>query len=422
MQSKFTVIRGGKTSDTGTGKYEYKFVSGTSTNTRLMGVIGVELAWTFNDGSENKMLKQVFYLDCESRIVDTYTECVGNDSDELIKARKKLRAALGGRIVPIEEKEARFLVQSYSYGSGSDLGKAGGQHGYTFMLRPEQALTIDEYRPLADRICSELPTQNFAINYYMMRCASLDKRRAAYIEGRLQFRDPENIMPKDQPLDARENIFGITEPVTLCLNKVKTVPDGDGTVTYTCESLTEREDGYTISTADITLSDAPYRVLRAKLTSEFHITDIEAAMMMKRPEYLTVCEILDPDDEFDKVFDTLTETFTETQYESGRLFIDFKNNNDHVGNKFYRINDDMKAVFFLTDNRQLIIMSYSMRDAQYAEYRAIITLLPFNICVTMKYEFAEPVLYEFINSDFEDFGEFLRFITVSNDDGDGDGK
>ena len=29
---------------------------------------------------------------------------------------------------------------------------------------------------------------------------------------------------------------------------------------------------------------------------------------------------------------------------------------------------------------------------------------------TAKYEFKEPVLYEFIQSDFEDFNEFLDFI------------
>ncbi len=414
MQPKFTVIKGGRTS--AADARTYKFISGSSTNTRLMGVLGIELTWTYTDGHKKGTLQQVFYLDCESHIIDTYTECLDSETEEFAKARRRLRAALGGRIVPIEEKEARFLVQSYSYGEGSDDITSKDQNGYSFMLHPRQTLNDEEYRLLASRICCELPAPNFAVNYYLMRCASLDARGAAYLEGNMNFADRENIRPEDQPESANCNIFESEQPVTLCLNKINPASDENGAVTYVCESLTEQADGYKLSTAEITLSSEPYRVTGAVLTSSFHITDIESTMMMKRPEFVTVCDILDPDESFDEVFGRLTESFTETQYDHGRLFIDFKNNNDHVGSRFYRINDDMKAVYFLTDNNQLIIMSYSMRDAQYSEYRAIVTLLQFDICVTMKYEFAEPVLYEFVNSDFEDFGDFLNFITIRDDD------
>ena len=421
MPSTFTVIRGGLAPAASARKY--KFVSGTSTNTRLMGVLGIELNWTFTGEDEEGMLRQVFYLDCESHIVDTYTECVGEDSAEITKNRTRLHAALGGRIVPIEEKEARFLVQSYSYGEGSDHIKTEGQHGYAFILHPVQTLSSVEYQILAARLCCDLPSPYYAVNYYLMRCASLDRRGAAYLLGDFSFADPDRIGPKDQPENTDADIFGVKEPITLCQNKITTARDDSGDVVYLCESLTEREDGYTLSTAEMricdTVSETPYIVKHAELTSEFHITDVESAMMMKRPEFVTVCDILDPGENFEEELGKLTAAFTETRYDNGRLFIDFKSNNDHVGNQLYRINDDIRAVFFLTDNYQLIIMSYSVRDAQYAEYRAILTLLQFDICVTMKYEFVEPVLYEFVNSDFEDFSEFLQFITVHNDDDDG---
>jgi uncharacterized protein (DUF1919 family) len=35
-----------------------------------------------------------------------------------------------------------------------------------------------------------------------------------------------------------------------------------------------------------------------------------------------------------------------------------------------------------------------------------------SIIATAKYEFKEPILYEFIQSDFEDFTDFLEFLNT----------
>ena len=63
MKPNFTVIRGGKNlSPECRGR---KFVSGYATNTRLMGVIGLELKWDVVEDSQVKTLNQIFYLDAE---------------------------------------------------------------------------------------------------------------------------------------------------------------------------------------------------------------------------------------------------------------------------------------------------------------------------------------------------------------------
>ena len=71
MKPNFTVIRGGKSlSPECRGR---KFVSGYATNTRLMGVIGLELKWDVVEDSQVKTLNQIFYLDAEEFGLESYT-------------------------------------------------------------------------------------------------------------------------------------------------------------------------------------------------------------------------------------------------------------------------------------------------------------------------------------------------------------
>ena len=54
--------------------------------------------------------------------------------------------------------------------------------------------------------------------------------------------------------------------------------------------------------------------------------------------------------------------------------------------------------------------AYSLIEIQTLERKlAACPLAPF-LMATAKYEFKEPVLFEFINSDFEDFEDFLEAI------------
>ena len=111
MKPNFTVIRGGKSlSPECRGR---KFVSGYATNTRLMGVIGLELKWDVVEDSQVKTLNQIFYLDAEEFGLESYTEAYGDNPHLIAAERRRLIGALGGSVVPVTEEEARFLIQSY---------------------------------------------------------------------------------------------------------------------------------------------------------------------------------------------------------------------------------------------------------------------------------------------------------------------
>ena len=113
-------------------------------------------------------------------------------------------------------------------------------------------------------------------------------------------------------------------------------------------------------------------------------------MMLAKPEFVTVYEVLLSEEDMENNIGELTISFNTimSEQENGRLFMAFKKNNDHVNSRVFRLSNDVKGIYYLTKASPLA---------------------PFLIA-TAKYEFKEPVLFEFMQSDFEDFDDFLNFI------------
>jgi hypothetical protein len=140
------------------------------------------------------------------------------------------------------------------------------------------------------------------------------------------------------------------------------------------------------------------------------VSAVEAAMMLSRSEFVTVYEIVDNLDEFEVKFAKFTSGSLLTIHDSGRLFLSFNKNNDHVGKQTFRLNEDVFGLYFVTDLEQLIIAAYSIKGINAIEKNLFKSSLANSLFITAKYEFKEPVLYEFIQSGFEDFDDFLDFI------------
>ena len=138
----------------------------------------------------------------------------------------------------------------------------------------------------------------------------------------------------------------------------------------------------------------------------------EAAMMLAKAEFVTVYEVLLSDDDMDNNIGELTVDLNAVMstHENGRMFMAFKPTNDHVNSRVFRLSNDVKGVYFLTDYGQLIVAAYSLQDIRFLENKLKMSMLAPFLITTAKYEFKEPVLFEFVQSDFEDFDDFLDFI------------
>lgn len=133
-------------------------------------------------------------------------------------------------------------------------------------------------------------------------------------------------------------------------------------------------------------------------------------MLLSRWEYVTVYEILRDPDDFDIDFTTYTLGAMRTDHINGEMFMQFKQNNDHVNQRTFNLSDDIDGLYYVTDFGQLILAAYSLEDIGSMEDRLHRSPLASAVFPTARYQFQEPVLYEFAQSDFDDFDEFLKAI------------
>ena len=106
MKPNFTVIKGGKSFFPECR--DRKFISGYSTNTRLMGVIGLELKWEITTDSDVRTLNQIFYLDAEEFGLESYTEAYGDNPHLIASERKRLSALSAEKPWPSPKKKPAF--------------------------------------------------------------------------------------------------------------------------------------------------------------------------------------------------------------------------------------------------------------------------------------------------------------------------
>ncbi|MBR5228668.1 MAG: hypothetical protein IKV96_02385, partial [Firmicutes bacterium] len=351
-----------------------------------------------------------FYLDAEEYGIESYIEGYDHNPPEIITERERLFNALGGRPVSITEKEARFLVQTHLHINkkyNQDLPE--GREKFNFMLKPEQTLTPEEYFQLYDKLCDVPPMPRYIVNHCIMRSVSGDVRGASYMAADAYFPEGTIVTPDMVPQFEMTGIFN-DQPATLCRNTIEVHGDPSENV-FLSESVIEYRGSYRLMTSEIKLTPECNKVIYANKVSDFKITSAEAAMLMNRSEYITVYEVMVDDPEFMASFKQFVEPYTETTYDMGKMYINFNETNAHVGRSVYRINDDIHAMYYLTDFGELLIMAYDFPTVQEAEMRMALSLYPHPMTVTMKYEFKEPVIYEFIKSGYDDFGHFLSSIS-----------
>lgn len=383
---KLTVIKGGLSSPK--ESEEKYFISAYVTDTRLMGVIGLYIHWRLPSQYATPDFHQFFYLDAEEFGFETYKSLLGNDVEEIAKIEQALIGGLGGKKIEISERESRYLLCEYTrMNNKRGLPLPDGQKEYQFLTDNPTILNPNEQSVLMRKICGELTSDYQVINYFLMRCFCHDYEAAAFLtDGTVSM-----------------DIFQNQPTATLCKNIIDKKDD-----IYMCESLIEYHDKYTLVISELTLQDLTVTDITKR--SGFSVSAMEAAMMLSRPEFITIYEVLLSPEDFDNNISELTLNTMMTSHENGRLFLSFHKNNDHVNKKVFRLSEDIFGLYYATDYGQLVVSSYSLAGIHAMERDLRKSVLAPFLMATAKYEFKEPVLYEFIQSDFEDFNDFLDYI------------
>lgn len=393
MKTDLKVIPGGLTADF--SECSKAFKNAYVTDTRLMGVLALHAEWELESEAFRVPLHQFFYIDCEEQGLETYRSFRGDNNPQMAVYEQGLVGGLGASKVPLSEGEFRWLINHWrSFNDRRGLPMPKGTSEYNFIFDDNGSLSYEERQALLNKICVEITSDYQAVNYFLMRCFGRDYEAA----GRL------TNLSYDFPLD----IYDRYVKATFCRNVIdEDKRYGDGSVSYLCDSLIEMGGEH-----DTVISRVIVRALKVigfEYCDSYHISSAEAAMMLRKPEFTNVYEFLLEEDEIEENLGEFIVGLNTimTKHSNGRLFMAFKTTNDHVSERIFMLSNDVRGVYYLTDFGQLILMAYTAADAARLEAKLAASPLGQYIMPTAKYEFLEPVFFEFINSGFEDFEDFL---------------
>ena len=392
-RSKFTVIKGGNRS----GYDSRRFVSAYVTDTRLMGVVGLHIHWELLENGAPVDFHQYFYFDAEEYGLDSYRSYRGDDELAILTMEESRFGGLGGRNVALTQREAQYLVQDFCRDSemmGVQLPQPREEYEYLLKepIQPDSTLLAS----VAEKMCVELQSDYELVHYFLMRSFGKDKKGLSYI--------------CDMGAIESGRVEDVAEPygATLYKNTIEEFVNPDGTISYLNESLVEvdRLNQYRLIMTEVLVHND--KVIAAKRRSAFTVTTQEVAMMLSRPEFVTVFELLAEPEDAVRVLEEMLPSAMASRHENGHLFMQFHKNNEHVNRRIFRLNDDIQSLFYVTDFGQLIVGAYTLPSIWDAERKLQKSTLGMVLMPTAKFEFKEPVLLDFVQSDYEDFDDFLN--------------
>ena len=343
--NRFTLIKGGNEN----GFEQRRFVSAEITDTRLMGVVGLHIHWEVKETGEWNGFHQFFYFDAEEYGLDSYRSYRGEDEDEVENIIDSMFGGLGGKMVALTEREALFLVQDFVRDAKMmGLRLPEPREEYAPLLEPEITDYQDLMWAVAEKMCVELKSEYELVHYFLMRSYGKDKKGLSYVS--------------DMAGIESGRIEDVSEPngATLYKNTIEEFINEDGSISYLSESLVEvdRLNQYRLIMTEVKVAGG--KVISAKRRSAFTVTTPEVAMMLSRSEFVTAFEVLCDPEEAHRVLEETLTTAMKSRHESGKLYMVFHQNNEHVNRKVFRLNDDIHGLYFMTDYGQLITGAYTL--------------------------------------------------------------
>ena len=380
----FKVLQGGLLSPK---EILYQFVSAFVTNTRLMGVEVVYIHWREKTLYEEDF-HQFFYFDGEEYGLENYVSYMGNDQLEIEAIESLLAGGLGGERIGLSEHEARFLVQDYIRGSQRLGVKLPiGHEEFAFLLKPPINMGHQERQDLYKKECGPLETKYQAIHYFLMRVFARDFEYADYLSS-------HSLKEKD--------LYPELSPCTLVKNTIEEL-NGE----YLCESLLDVEGQYYIAVSELILKNSVIGDFkRHKL---FPITPYEAGLLINRIEYITCYDFFADSEAMADGLPNFDAHPFMTTYEKGKLFMLYNSHNDHVKDPVFKIHEDVYGSYFISDYGQILVSSFIRDNLKEMELKIALSDMGIELVPQGRFEFKEPVLYEFIQDDIDDFLDFIDF-------------
>lgn len=378
-----TVLEGGYGRKLHSG---YHFIRAQATNTRLMGVVGIHVIWK---KSEDEYFHELYHLDFESYGIDGYESFVNPDESFLSHQVRTMMGGLGGDFVSLEAKEVRILLQSAVAVAPECLGEYPEIEEAFPNVNKKSIYSAEDY----DLICEKLTPAlglNGTIHYFMMRSVGQDwsGRRMLWADAESNF-------------DFRDVTLA---PSTLIRESIEEVEEN----VYHIMSLIDSFNGYdmVISEIEVEYKEDKVYIKHAEMVRKMKISSIEAAMMLKKKEYISVYTVLSENFEID-LEDRYPEMM-DNEHDAGILFSRFKDNNKHVENEVFYLSGDILGLYYVTDGLQMLVSSFDEASLEFIENELSDWIGEKLIRPAGQFVIDVPILYDFVNSGYDDFFDFLN--------------
>lgn len=395
MERKFQVIKGGLNTPPNTS--EMQFVHGYVTDTRYMGVVGLFMHFKVSylaNPEDDTDLYQFFYFETEEYGFEEYASVHGDDQENLNKIEANLFGGLGGRKIPVTEKEGYYLIQTFvEFNNKRGIPLPEKKEEYIYYLSNPIEMSAKERADIQAKICTNIENNFQAIHYFLMRVFGKDFSAAA------------NLTKGSVLMNQFEML-----PISTLVMDTLDVHDASGEdVVYLAESLLDCEDYYMIVVSEVTVN-SEHQITGFNSRSSMRITQQEAAMKLRKSEYVTIYAAKGGIQRFENLCQDLVLRTVATDMETGMLYMQFCKNNDHVKKRIFRLSDDVEGLFYVNDYGQILAAGYTLPDIMKLEEDLANSKLAPSIVATAKYEFKEPLVIEFMSSGMTDFNEFLDII------------
>ncbi len=354
---------------------EYKFVKAYSTNSRLMGVIGLRLHYISN---EKEKLTLFFHLDFEEYGFDRFEVIVGEKTNEIENFTQSIMGGLGAKLVDITLKDASTLIYT-----ATDVGTFYSNDlpidffEYEYLI---EDFCGDLTKELCSKVCSVIRTDVELINYYVMRTVGMD----------YELRD---FLLSDKELD-----YLLVDEPTVLLKNVVTKEDDH----YIIKSIIDHLDSYKMIISEATIKND--KILSCKKVDEMLMTSREASFQLNKSENLLIMYVESPT-EFKMFIERSKPELLKNIYDSGTLYTEFNKTNEHVNKDEFYLNGDVYGTYYMTDHHHLVISCFNKKDLKEIKEKLLDSFPEMNELAELEAEI--PIIYNFVTSQYLDFFDFL---------------
>ncbi|KAB3537262.1 hypothetical protein F8154_02920 [Alkaliphilus pronyensis] len=381
------IIKGGKENT-----IKQSFEGAVATRTRLMGVIALKIHWVREDKLN---YFQWFLFDSEEHGIYDYEDMLTNNVIKSAEITQRFMGHLGGEIVNINEEEAMYLIQYYGYQNLIHKKDLPSFYSYSFTLKKEVQLSSEKLDILNKKIYEEISSYIELIHYFIMRKVGNDIDGAEYLLSK----------------DTINYDYKPTEGAAVLLKNEIRILESDGiNSTYICKSVVDRNEDYKIIHSKILINEEELSIVNAEVIEIITVSPEEVAYEIKNTEYIKTYELQQHSEKLIASLEHLNKNALQYNFKQGKMYVEFRKNNQHVKRKTFYIGGDILAIYFLNHFNQFIVCYYDEGDYAIIE-KSLMTIPVRKILKELRgIKLKGSIIYEYAEAKETDFCQYINRV------------